>query len=321
MFKSQLRSGIYSGGRSVDEGGFDVVVGNPPWGATFSENELEYLRVENDKIIVRMIDSFMFFVLLAVKKLKNKGYLGMIIPDVVLYQVDNFKLREKLLQECCLNKIINLGNGVFEGVNRPSCILTFQKKKEIGNFALVLDLTKQKEKTLISNQSGVIKIKQDFFGDLPEKMLITSNIKSYEILKRVYKLDNCTVLKEFIDEDGIQRGVSPDLKEAFIVDQNTIKENKLEKEYLFPVLTGGKHVKRYYIDYQNSHLIYTTRNTDYNLIPNICKYIDKFKEDITCVEVKKKKHSIYSLHRPRERSIFEKSEKFIGVITEDELII
>ncbi|HMJ92389.1 MAG TPA: hypothetical protein VK530_21380 [Candidatus Acidoferrum sp.] len=48
-----------------------------------------------------------------------------------------------------------------------------------------------------------------------------------------------------MDEDGIQRGVSPDLKEAFLVTAKVAKEWKLEKEKLRRVLTGGKQVKRY----------------------------------------------------------------------------
>jgi predicted RNA methylase len=43
-------------------GGFDVVIGNPPWGYDFSEEELRYLRQAFRPVIVRMIDSFMFFV-------------------------------------------------------------------------------------------------------------------------------------------------------------------------------------------------------------------------------------------------------------------
>ncbi len=44
-------------GEIMRKGGFDAVVGNPPWGAEFSEKELQYLRQNNKQIIVRMIDS------------------------------------------------------------------------------------------------------------------------------------------------------------------------------------------------------------------------------------------------------------------------
>jgi hypothetical protein len=37
--------------------------------------------------------------------------------------------------------------------------------------------------------------------------------------------------------------------------------------------------------------------------------------------VKEGKHSLYALHRAREEKIFTKSEKLVGVITEDEIIV
>lgn len=43
-------------------------------------------------MIVRMIDSFMFFVVRACSLIRPNGLLGMIVPDVLLYQVDNGKL-------------------------------------------------------------------------------------------------------------------------------------------------------------------------------------------------------------------------------------
>ena len=103
-------------------GGFDAVIGNPPWGSLLSEAELEYLRQQNRSIIVRMIDSFMYFVHQGSRKLNTRGYFGMILPDVILYQIDNQKLREYILDRFNIHEIINMGD-IFKKVTRPSCIL------------------------------------------------------------------------------------------------------------------------------------------------------------------------------------------------------
>src|SRR5260370_37050449 len=105
-------------------GRFDAVIGNPPWGALLSEPELDYLRQHNRNIIVRMIDSFMYFVYQGSKKLNDHGCFVMILPDVILYQTDNQKLREYLIDEFKLQRIVNMGD-VFKKVTRPACILTF----------------------------------------------------------------------------------------------------------------------------------------------------------------------------------------------------
>jgi type II restriction/modification system DNA methylase subunit YeeA len=47
--------------------GFDVVIGNPPWGIKLTTASLNFIKVWNKDIIVRMIDTFMFFVNLCLK--------------------------------------------------------------------------------------------------------------------------------------------------------------------------------------------------------------------------------------------------------------
>lgn len=127
-------------------------------------------------------------------------------------------------------------------------------------------------------------------------------------------------LEQIVDDDGIQRGVSPDFKEAFLVNAKTAKKWRLEQEKLRDVLTGGKHVKKYFIERPDLLLIYTNRNDDFRKLPNICSYIDQFKKKITCKEVVQRKHPLYALHRSREEKIFLKTPKVLGVITEDEIV-
>ncbi|KAF0144076.1 MAG: hypothetical protein FD156_2120 [Nitrospirae bacterium] len=309
-------------GEIMENGGFDVVIGNPPWGADFSETELDYLRNKNSVIIVRMIDSFMYFVYQVAQKLSNKGSFGMILPDVILYQKDNFKLRDYILRTFNLRNVINLGNDVFENVNRPSCVVIFDGQRTKSNKTSVADLTSIKKKDIALNAStSYIDLTQKSFTKIPLEMFITKAVEHYELLDKILETIPFKPLQEFIDSDGIQRGVSPDLKEAFVVDSATIKKFKLETAKLKPTVTGGKQIKRYFIGYQDQFLIYNRRDDDFKAIPNIRNYIDQFKGEITCKEVKEKKHPLYALHRSREENIFIKPQKLIGVITEDEIIV
>jgi len=156
--------------------------------------------------------------------------------------------------------------------------------------------------------------------EIPNSLFVTTNAKHFSIIKKI-KNGKVKNLSEFVDEDGIQRGVSPDLKEAFLVSSEQAKQFKLEKSHLRNVLTGGKQVKRFHINYPDLQLIYTKRDSDFKAIPNICSFINQFKSKITCKEMKEGKHSLYALHRAREEKIFTKSEKLVGVITEDEIIV
>jgi hypothetical protein len=194
----------------------------------------------------------------------------------------------------------------------------FSKEQNDTNDVLVLDVKDNVERILQIDGGEIQKIRQSRFNELPDTVFVTSGISDYTLLDKIKASQN-KPLRDYVDEDGIQRGVSPDLKEAFVVDARQIKSEHLEKENVKKVLTGGKQLKRYCTTNVDTYLIYTNRATNFKAIPNIRKFIDGFRDKITCVEVKKKKHSIYSLHRAREEKIFLKEKKLLGVITEDEI--
>jgi len=308
----------------MQDGGFDAVIGNPPWGAVFTNEEIVYFREKNREIIVRMIDSFMYFIYQNSKRIKDKGIFGMIIPDVLLYQIDNQKLRKFITENFRLESILNLGNGVFYKVTRPSAIIVYSSntrdknhKINIANLSNIDGLTLS---STISDESNITQIQQSSIRDIPGYLFVTEKPYRYKILKKVTNIKS-QKLGDLVDEDGIQRGVSPDFKKAFIVDVETAKQEKLELEKLRNVLTGGNHAKKYYINYPNLRLIYTTRSDDFETLPNIRRFINQFSKQISCKEVKTGKHPLYALHRPRNEGIFLKQIKLIGVITEDEIII
>ncbi len=303
-------------------GGFDAVIGNPPWGAVFTPVELEYLRQQNCAIIVRMIDSFMYFVHQSTKKLRPHGLFGMILPDVILYQIDNQKLREYILCGFKMHHVLNMGD-VFNKVTRPACVLVFENDLPHECLVGVADISgfaKTGKSVEISNNQLTTTISQSYFANIPGHLFITSNVEHYAIWSRVKSIQHAT-LDRFVDKNGIQRGVSPDLKEAFLVDHETAKKWGLEKSNLRKVLTGGKQVKRYFIEHPDLLLIYTSRNDNFQKLPNICRFIDQFKEKITCKEVKERKHQLYALHRARDEEIFLKKTKILGVITGDRIAL
>jgi hypothetical protein len=168
-------------------GGFDAVIGNPPWGALFEEAELEYLRQKNNDIIVRMIDSFMYFVYKSSKVIRVGGNFGMILPDVLLYQTDNRKLREFLLNNFKIINILNMGN-VFDKVTRPACILILEQGQSPKQIVKVLDLSesiKADKPFEIWDEQHYLKLTQNRLLNIPASLFITSNITQYERYKKL----------------------------------------------------------------------------------------------------------------------------------------
>jgi adenine-specific DNA-methyltransferase len=247
---------------------------------------------------------------------------GMILPDVVLYQIDNNKLREFILNFYKIDCILNMGD-VFDNVTRPACILVLERGHSTKQMVKVVDLSslsKDDKPNEIWNKKRCLSLYQTNIRDIPGSLFVSSNLTQYAIWTKITRIKYLQ-LKELIDDDGIQRGVSPDLKEAFLVDSESAGKLRLEVQKLRAVLTGGRQVKRYFIEYPDLLLIYTRREDTFRELPNIRGYIDQFKSKITCKEVRQNKHPLYALHRARQEAIFLKKEKLIGVITGDKIVV
>jgi hypothetical protein len=273
----------------LGSGGFEAVIGNPPWGIELSALELAYHRQKNQEIIVRMIGSFMYFVYQGAKKLKAHGRFGMILPDVLLYQKDNAKLWEFILKHFKIDVLLNMGN-VFEKVTRPACIMIFQREiptRHQMKTANLSDVSTLEKQARLMNESYFEYISQHSLSEIPINLFITENLDYYKIWTKVNKVPH-RELEQCIDEDGIQRGASPDSKEAFLVDTKTSQKHNLENYKLRRVLTGGRQVKRYIIDYPDLWIIYMTQTDNIRELPYIKCFIDRFAHKITCKEVLQK---------------------------------
>jgi len=108
------------------KGGFDVVIGNPPYGANLNENNKNFIRA-NFKSMEGEFDTYIYFLENLLKFGKEKSKYGWIIPNNILNQKFGRKIREIILNETKINFIINLGLGIFEGAVVPTVILMYDK--------------------------------------------------------------------------------------------------------------------------------------------------------------------------------------------------
>lgn len=258
-------------------GGFDCVIGNPPWGAVLSPDELHYLKQKYKSVIVRMIDSYMYFLSRGNNLLDPNGYLGMIIPSTFLNQSDTQLLRNQLVNDYNITTVINLGDKVFGAkVLNTSTILIYSK---CGNedFMLVGDIRNcvpEEKKTFLNNIQPIITkswielVKKD-----ASKTFFTQDITKVHLLN---SLCSRFINVANIIEGEIQRGISPDYSKAFIVDGKTKQKKRLEKQILRPVALGS-HLHRYSVPVTNEYIIYLTKDDEINDYPNTKSHLQEFK--------------------------------------------
>jgi hypothetical protein len=297
----------------MNAGGFDVIVGNPPWGASFTKDGLAYLRGKFQRVIARMIDSYVYFLDQAIRKGKADGLVGFVVPSTVLNQVDAKPVR-KLLLSRGLSALISLGSGIFgpKVLNTSTILITGSRDK--GDTLILDDLSglPLAERAIELNRKKTSKWK-------PWKSLVQRDTH----LTFFINLEKAALLLMRLREQyptlgsllpaGIQRGISPDLVEAHVVSKSTAKREKLESE-LLRTSVSGPQIKRYQNWSPDQFIIYTTRETLIKNYPNIYKYLGRFRHLNSCPEVRDAKHPWWALHRPRASTIFD-APKIIGLTT------
>lgn len=103
-------------------GGFDVVIGNPPWGATIDFEVDRTLELAEGQF-----DSYELFVERAIRDaLKTDGLFGFVVPDRFL-RPEGERLRRWLFDRYQVLEVIKLGEGVFHGVFRAAVMVVVRK--------------------------------------------------------------------------------------------------------------------------------------------------------------------------------------------------
>ncbi len=116
----------------MDEGGFDVVVGNPPWvfarGGNFTDAVKEFFY-KNYRLANYQLNTYLLFFNRGFTLLNPNGRFSFIVPNTCL-TIDSFDtFRRFLLSEVGDLSVVNIYGQVFEGASVDSCIISFSKHK------------------------------------------------------------------------------------------------------------------------------------------------------------------------------------------------
>jgi type I restriction-modification system DNA methylase subunit len=117
-------------GDIVAAGGFDVIIGNPPWvfarSGRLGKEEKDYYHRSYD-IANYQLNTYALFIEQSYRMLRPGGKLGFIIPNTWLTIISFEPLRRFLLEQTADLQIINVYGRVFDEAHVDCCLLLFTK--------------------------------------------------------------------------------------------------------------------------------------------------------------------------------------------------
>lgn len=141
----------------MNRGGFDAVVGNPPYGASFDNAQKMYIR-SKFKSYRYKYDSYIYFIEQGITLIKTKGILSYITPELWLKIETCEPLRKIIFDAQGLQKISIWGEKVFREVMVNTITFVMQKKslplsiqiEEYGNQVNDIETAKWQSSPLLS---------------------------------------------------------------------------------------------------------------------------------------------------------------------------
>ena len=110
-------------------GGFDAVIGNPPWGADIEKAHRAYLSARFPD--VADFESSQYFLIRSIVLLNDSGLLGMIIPNTFALNVYAKKARQKITELMSVIAMTDLSSEkVFEGPSVRSMIIFLSRERQ-----------------------------------------------------------------------------------------------------------------------------------------------------------------------------------------------
>ncbi|MCL4386460.1 MAG: N-6 DNA methylase [Cyanobacteria bacterium] len=286
----------------MSSGGFDVVIGNPPYirVQNLLHKEVDYFK-EKKLTAFKRIDISILFFELAHTILKKNGYVSFITSNQFLSTEYGEKIRKFILDYFRITEITDFGDlSIFQNALTYVSIFTLKKAKgedfqykKIDNllniyFSLYNTNTTEIELNTLSKSPWVL--------------------QSYTNTTLIKKLEKNLTLNDY--DSHAWGGIITGVDDILMIDEHKIKKEGFEKEIILPIIRSSDP-KKYYLSPPTKYVIYPYKfiNGNTKLIdektleksyPIVYRYLSKNKETL--------------LKRRDSRRTFEGKDNWYGLV-------
>lgn len=232
-------------------GGFDVVIGNPPYVSNWTLSEVNrelvvYLERQYSKYLSGHWDLFNCFIILSVSILKNDGYHSFILPSSFFKEKYAKKIRQLFIKELELTNLIDFGEQVvFDDVARQTGIYVIRKKHPLDKMTEIS----------FSIEGQKNSVNQKFFAEL-KNYAFKTNVSKVDVSLFEKLHSNTLLLGNLV---CINTGVVAHSKKDSPI--KFIKDDVLHKQCMdnYKPYVIGSNISRYHIRFNSDYLDYESK--------------------------------------------------------------
>ena len=264
-------------GEIIESGGFDAVIGNPPYVRQELLGDFKDYFQQHYEVYHGTADLYAYFIEKGVSLLRKDGLFSYIVANKWMRANYGESLR-RWMKKQRIEEITDFGDlPVFENATTYPCILRIRKGTSAAQFSAT------EVKTLKFN-SLTDYVREHAFAvskaSLKDEGWALVDEPTQALLNRLQTVG--VALESYINGKSY-RGVLTGFNEAFVIDGETknrlIKKDAKSAELIKPFLLG-RDVKRYEAPITNNFLIFARRGVDLKRYPAIEEHLLQFKKQL-----------------------------------------
>ena len=230
-----------------ENGGFDIIIGNPPYDVIYSSNSLEeytyykkiYYSAEYNPNL------FALFIERGISLLRDGGLLGFIVPNSMINNKYFYNLRKLILDKTIILQIYDLKKDVFKSANVDTCIIILKKEPN--------------EQLRLKNKLAF------YFGDsasdqlevIKEKKIIQETFLKYSFCSfNVIADDEFDNIRKKIEKDSINLGEIAEVYRGMVTRNNEECIFDTQKNSKYKPLLSGRDIGRYWLKFNNKYIYF-----------------------------------------------------------------
>ena len=258
------------------KGGFDVIIGNPPYVRQELFKEIKPYLEKNYKCYNSVADLYTYFIELGIKLINEDGKFSFILPNKFLKATYGKEIRKVINEDSNLELLFDFDDyPVFDEATTYPIIYILNKQKNYKkDFFVYAEINNR-----IENRNPIETLEQKEikvpFASLTDDMWNFIDNKSSSLIEKLN--ENSIKLSEFV-EKKINRGILTGKNDVFIFNHDNkskLIDKGVEEELIKPILLGSS-IKRYSINFSKDYLLFTRRGLNIEDFKGAKNYLKKF---------------------------------------------